>query len=299
MAEAKSNRTGGYGVITLGVLSALMVATGRPEPDTLATVVGWGVPGGIATAAMYVVPVALIVGALLLGRVIGRGRSVTLRWTVYALLGMVAGFVLGLCLEVFAGAPDIIASVTGPLSEPTILDIFLWVLAVFCGFSGAMVGLIGVFGRSAVVAVQVEEADADCVEPMRSERGMFAWSGFGMLTLAMACASLAIARQADEAARMAPIAIAVITAIASIVANYVLWRSFDEMQRRHVVEGYAASAIVATLGAFAWALVEAAGLAPELDATGVFLALMFVQLVVVTYVTSTAMGQTSMLGKPA
>lgn len=299
MAEAKSNRTSGYGVITLGVLSALMVTTGRPEPDTLATVVGWGVPSGVATVAMYVVPVALIVGALLLGRAIGRGRSVTLRWTVFALLGMVAGFVLGLCLEVFAGAPDLIARATGPLSEPTLLDIFLWILVAFCGFTGVMVGLIAAFGRAAVVAVQVEDADAECVEPMRSERGMFGWSAFGMLTLALACAGLAIARQADETARLGPIIIAASAAVASIASNFVLWRGFDEMQRRHVVEGYAASAIVATLGGFAWALVEAAGFAPEIDAAGVFLALMFVQLVVVTYVTSTAMGQTSMLGKPA
>jgi hypothetical protein len=299
MAEAKSNRTGGYGVITLGVLAALMVATGRPEPDTLATVTGWGVPDGVATAALYVVPVVLIVCALLVGRALGRGRSVTFRWTVYALLGAVAGFVLGLCLEVFAGAPALVASLTGPLGEPTVLDVFLWCLTAFCLFSGVMVGLIGAFGRSAVVAIQVEDADAEFVEPMRSERGMFAWSAVGMVTLAIACAGLAIARQADEAARFAPIAIAIVAAIASIATNYAMWRGFDEMQRRHVVEGYAASAIVVTLGSFAWALAEAAGLVTELDATGVFLALIFVQLVAVTFVTSRAMGETAMLGKPA
>jgi hypothetical protein len=299
MAETKSNRSSGYGVITLGALSVLMVATGRPEPDTLSTVIGWGVPSGVAAAALYVAPVVLIVAALLIGRAIGRGRSATFRWIAFALLGMLAGFVLGLCLQVFAGAPDLLARVVGPLGEPTVLDAFLWILAAFCGFSGLLVALIAIFGRSAVVAVQVEEADAECVEPMRSERGMFGWSGFGMLTLALACASLAVARQADVTVRLTPIVVAAAAAIASMASNYVLWRGFDEMQRRHVVEGYASSAIVATLGAFVWALAEAAGLAPELNATGVFLALTFVQLVVVTYVTSTAMGQTSMLGKPA
>jgi hypothetical protein len=295
----QSNRSGGFGVITLGVLTVLIVATGRPEADALAALAGWGVPQGVATAALYVIPVVAIVGAILLGRVMGRGRSVTVRWIVFGLLGAAGGFVLGLCLEVFAGAPAIIASATGPLAEPTALDVFLWCLAAFCAFSGLMVALIAMFGRSAVVAVQVEEVDAEFAEPMRAERNMFAWSGFGMLTLAVACAGLAIARQAEEGARIAPIAIAIISAIASVAANYVMWRGFDEMQRRHVVEGYAASAIVATLGAFGWALAEAAGLAPEIDATGVFLALIFVQLVVVTYVTSKAMGQTAMLGKPA
>jgi hypothetical protein len=299
MAEAKSSRASGYGIITLGVLAALVAATGRPESDALAALTGLGLPGALATIALYAIPVVAIVAAMVLGRALGRGRSVTIRWIVYALLGAVAGFVLGLCLEVFAGAPGLVARLTGPLSEPTVLDVFLWCLAAFCLFSGVMVGLIGAFGRSAVVAIQVEDADAELVEPMRSERGMFAWSAFGMLTLAIACAGLAIARQAEEAVRLTPIVVAIVCALASIVTNYVMWRGFDEMQRRHVVEGYAASAIVATLGAFGWALAEAAGWAPQIDATGVFLLLIFVQLVAVTYVTSRAMGQTAMLGKPA
>jgi hypothetical protein len=87
--------------------------------------------------------------------------------------------------------------------------------------------------------------------------------------------------------------------VVSIVANYVIWRELDEMQRQHVVEGYSASAIVATLGAFVWALAQTLGYVPPIDATGVFLALLFVQTVFMSFVSASVMGQSSIMGKPA
>lgn len=290
----------GYGALTIAIAAALFAATGRPDVETLAAVTAWGLPAQIAYAAMYVVPVAGIVAAILIGRLLGRGRSSIVRWSIYAFCGGVGGFILGLCLDLFVGVPDFVALATGPLAEPTLLDTLLWSFAGLCVALGAMVGVIALFGRSGMSALQVEEiSDPECMDVHRRERPVFGWSALGMATLGIGCGALAIARQASEDARLLPVAVALIACVLSAWASYVLWRGFDEMQRRHVVDGYAASAIVATLGSFLWALAQALGLLPAIDATGVFLTLCVVQIVVTSYVTASTVGQTSMLGKPA
>ncbi|MBC7769723.1 MAG: hypothetical protein H7124_13160 [Phycisphaerales bacterium] len=289
----------GYGLLTLGLLGALVAATGRPDEETLSTVIAWGVPETIAQAGMYVLPVVAIMLTILIGRLIGRGRSTGIRWSIYALCGAIAGFFFGLCLELFAGVPDLVVLAAGPLAEPTTIDVLLWVLTGFSIFTGVMIGVIAMFGRPAVTALQVEETDPECLEVRRAERWMFGWSAIGMLTLGLASGALVVARLAAEDARVGAVAVAMIAGVVSAIASYVLWRRFDEMQRRHVVDGYAVSAVIVTLGAFVWAGLEALNMAPALDSAGVFLALIFVQLVATTYVTSAVMGQMSMLGKPA
>jgi hypothetical protein len=292
-------RARGYGVITLMMLGALLVATGTPDVETLERLTNVGVPDLIARAGMYVLPVAGMVLALILGQVLGKGRSLSVRWGLYAVLGGFAGFFLGLCLNLFAGVPDLIALVSGPLAEPGIVEIVLWSVGAMCLALGLMVGLIGLFGRPAVTAFQIEETDPECVDVRSSERGVFALSGFGMLTLGVACCALAVARQAGEAERLLPVLVAFISGLLSVWPNYALWRRFDEMQRRHVVDGYAVSAIVVTLGGFVWAGLQALGQAPPIDAAGVFVTLIFVQLVATSWVTSSVMGTTTLFGKPA
>lgn len=289
-----------YGALTLGIVAALLAATGRPDAETLAAVTNWGLPAPIAYSAMYVVPVAAIVAAILIGRWLGRGRSSLVRWGMYALCGAVAGFILGLCLELFAGVPGLIAVATGPLAEPTILDVFLWSFAGLCMALGLMIGGVALFGAGAMTALQVEEVnDPECLDVHKRERPVFGWSAFGMATLGLSCAALAVARQAGEGERLVPVAVALFAFILSAWASYRLWRGFDEMQRRQVMDACASSAIVVTLGTFVWALAQALGLAPAIDATGVFLALCVVQIVVASYVTTRAVGGTSLLGKPA
>lgn len=294
-----SPKVSGYGIITLGVLGALIAATGSPDVETLARVTDAGVPEPIARAGMYVAPVAAIVLAVVIGQALGKGRSLNVRWLLYAVLGGVSGFFLGLCLDLFAGVPGLIALASGPLAEPGVVEIILWSVGGLCLALGVMVGLIGLVGRPAVSALQIEASDPECVEVRKSERGVFVISGLGMLTLGIACCALAVARQAGESERLAPVIVAYISGAFSIWFNYVLWRGFDEMQRRHVVDGYAASAIVVTLGAFVWAGLQTVGAAPVIDAGGVFVALIFVQLIATSWVTSSVMGTTTLFGKPA
>lgn len=303
MARSPANdvapKVRGNGVLTLAVAGALLSATGAPVADTLADVIAWGAPEPIARAALYVVPVLGMVAAVLLGRVLGKGRSRGVRWILYAVLGAFAGFLLGRCLDLFAGLPGLIELAVGPLAEPDGVGIVIWAIGALCIALGVMVGLIGVVGQPVVNALQVEETDPECVEVHKNERGVFALSGFGMATLGIACAALAVSRQAGEAERLLPVLVAFVAAVLSVGANYALWRGFDEMQRRHVVNGYSTSAIVVTLGAFAWAGLQALGLAQPVDAAGVFATLVIVQLIATSWVTSSVMGQTSMFGKPA
>ena len=289
-----------YGVITFGVLAAVVVATGAPDAETAAWVAARGVPTGLATAAMYVIPIIAIVAAMLIARALGRGRVFWVRYTLYGVLGAVGGFIMGMCLDLFAAAPGIIAAVIGPMAEATMLDVCLWVLGTLCIVLGLMIGGIALFGRNAVAALQVEEPpEIDFEELRRAERRMFAWSAGGMFALGAACCALAVMRQADASALLGPLLVAIAAAVLNIVASFVLWRGFDEMQRRHVVDGYSISAIVLTLGAFVWALLEPLGYAPPLSATGVFLTLIAVQFVATSYVTAAAAGQMNATGKPA
>ncbi len=289
-----------YGVVTLGLLAAAMVATGAPDAETAAWVAERGVPTALAVPAMYVIPIAAIVAALLLARALGRGRPFWLRWTLYGVLGAAGGFVMGLCLELFAGVPGLITALIGPMAEATMLDMCLWVIGTMCIVLGLMIGGIALFGRNAVAALQVEETtEIDFEDLRRAERRVFAWSSAGMLALGVACCALAVMRQAEASALIGPLVVAIAAAGLSVVASYVLWRGFDEMQRRHVVDGYSVSAIVLTVGSFVWALFEPLGYAPPLSATGVFLALIFVQLLATSYVTSAAVGQINAAGKPA
>lgn len=289
-----------YGVITIGVLTAALVATGAPDAETAAWVAERGVPTALATPAMYVIPLVAIVGAMLIARAFGRGRPFWVRWTLYGVLGAAGGFIMGLCLDLFAAAPGVITALIGPMREATTLDMSLWVLGVLSIVLGLMIGGVALFGRNAVAALQVEEVqEPEFEEIRRSERPAFAWSSVGMIALGIACCSLALLRQAEPGAQTGVLIVAIVAEMINIVASYILWRGFDEMQRRHVVDGYSMSAIVATFGSFVWAALEAIGHAPPLSAAGVFLVLIFVQFLATSYVTSAAVGQMNAMGKPA
>lgn len=299
MARTNSPLLRGYGFLTLALAGAAVLATGRPDAETLATVIGWGVPDLVARVAMYAVPMTALVAALGLGREIARGRSPSVRWAIYGVAGAVAGFVMGLCLDLFAGVPDAVALVVGPLGEAGLIEMMLWIFATLCLVMGLMMAVMAVVGRPAMQALQIEDVDPECLDVRRSERAVFGWSAFGMATLGLACAALSFARLAPEGAQLTIVSAALVLGVLSAIASVLLWRGFDEMQRRQVINGYAVSAIVVTLGAFAWAGLEVLGAAPALNAAGVFLALTVLQFGAVSYTTSKIMGSGSVFGHPA
>lgn len=296
-AQARSR---GYGFITLIVLFGALIATGRPSDKTVETVIAWGMPEGFAPTAMYVLPLIAMILALSVGVFLMRGlRKGLLRYLGFAALGAVSGMALGFCLDLFVGVGDWLNASVGPLQEAEPVEIGLFTLGGFVLYLGLMTGAFALFGRAAVVAMQVDDVDPDCVEVMRSERRMFALSAIASLPLGLACIALGVARLAPDELRAAPVIIALVAGLISAVANYMLWRQMDEMQRRNVVEGYAVSAIVATLGAFVWSALAALGQAPAMDAAAVFLLIVAVQLVAALVITITAAGNASLFGKPA
>jgi len=280
------------GIAVLAVALAAISATGRPGPESLAMMSSLGLPDWAGTLAVHAIPVVLAVVLLVVGRMATRGMGHGLKWGIYGLLGMVVGMVTAWHLELFAGVPAIIEAANGPLVEAETTEILLWGLGSICMMMAVMVGAVALFGSNAAKAMQVEEVDPELLDVRRAERGLYAYSAFGMATVAIACMALAIARQSLPDMRIGPLLIAGVAALASIAANWILWRHCDELQRRTVINGYAVSAVAATLGAFGWAMASAAGYVGQIDAAAAFVALTIIQLIATASTTASMMGKT-------
>lgn len=287
------------GIVVLGAALTAVSATGRPEPESVALLTGWGLPDLGARVAIYALPPALGVAALLAGRAVTRRMSPTWKWLVYALLGMMVGMVTAWHMELFAGAPGLIEAMNGPLAEAETIEILLWGLGAIYVMLAIMIGLVALFGSTAISAMQVEDIDPEMLEVRRAERKLYALSAIGMVTPGIACMALAVARQSLPEMRMGPLAVAGVFAIASMIFNWLVWRECDELQRRTVINGYAVSAIAATVGAFIWAMASAAGYVGQVDPAAAFVALTIIQTVMTMAATSTMMGKTFSTARPA
>ena len=71
----------------------------------LARLAEWGVPDLAARIVIHALPVVLIVGTVLIGRALAKGRSKMTRWIIYALLGGVAGFFTGYTMDILSACP--------------------------------------------------------------------------------------------------------------------------------------------------------------------------------------------------
>lgn len=286
MSSANPSAPRSRGVLTMTVLAAALSAVSQPTPKTLASLIASGVPETGARLLLHVTPVLLIIGALVFGRVLGRGRAKTTRWMIYALLGAVAGFGTAYCLDLLIGVPSTIAAINGPMREPDDLDVILWAIGSLMMALAAMLTAVAAIGSPAAYAISIEEdADPEAYDVRRSERRMFGVSAAALVMTGIAYVSLAVARQSEAAAVVAPVVVASVAAVASLALNIVLWRALDEMQRRTVISGYALSAIAATIAAFGWALVQATGNAPPIDGSAALVFLSITQLIVTSFAT--------------
>lgn len=287
------------GIAVLAVALAAISATGRPEPESLAMMASLGLPDWAGALTVHAIPVVLAVVVLVAGRMITRRMATGVKWVVYALLGMVVGMVTAWHLELFAGVPALIEAANGPLVEAEDTEIMLWAVGSICMLMAVMVGAVALFGSNAAKAMQVEEVDPELLDVRRAERGLYAYSAFGMATLAIACMALAIARQSLPEMRVGPLAIAGVAALACVGVNWFLWLRCDELQRRTVINGYAVSAVAATIGAFGWAVAAAAGYAGQIDAAAAFVALTIVQMIASMTATASMMGKTFSMTRAA
>lgn len=289
--EASKSSRRAAGVLTIGVGAALLSATGQPTPKVLAGLAELGVPDLAARIAVHALPVMLVVSAVVIGRALGRGRSKLVRWILYALLGGVAGYFTGYCMDLLVGVPVVIEALNGPLAEPSVADIGLWTLGGISIVTGIMVAALAAFGPPAAYAINIEpDCDPEAMDIRKAERGIYGLTSAGIVTMGIASIALAIARQSGDGATLGPSIIALVAGAASIFVSIVLWNQMDELQRRQVVNAYAVSAVIVTIGTFVWSVAEVQGLAPAFNASAAFVTISFVQMVSASIITATIAG---------
>lgn len=288
-----------YGYLTLSVCAVLLVATGRPTAEALQWLTGLGAPAGLAPLFAYAAPALALVLMMALAHVLTRKAPLLLRWVAYLGLGAVAGYTLGFFLEVFVGAGALITAALGPLSEPGLIETGLWVLAAVCLTLAATTGFVAVLGSAGAAAIQVEPVAPEDLDVRTRERAMMGWSAAGMATLGVACGALALARQAEIDLRAGAIVVACLGYLISSLISLILWRALDELQRRMVIDSYAVSGLIVTLGAFAWAAASATGAVGPIDASLLFVVLTAMQLSVAVHVSAKAAREGAALGAAA
>lgn len=289
--EASKPSRRAAGVLTIGIGAALLSATGQPTPKMLARLAEWGVSDLAGRIAIHALPVVLIVSAVLLGQVLGKGRTKMTRWIIYALLGGVAGFFTGYCMDLLVGVPVVIEALNGPLAEPSVADIGLWTLGAISIATGIMVAALAAFGPPAAYAINLEpDCDPEAMDIRKAERGIYALSSAGIVTMGIASIALAIAQQSGDGATLGPSIIALVAGAASVFVSIMLWNLMDELQRRQVVNAYAVSAVVFTAGAFVWSVAEVQGLVPVFGTAASFVTISFVQMVAASIITAAVAG---------
>jgi hypothetical protein len=279
------------GVLTIGIGAALLSATGQPAPKLFNQLVGMGLPDLAARLTLHAIPVVLILGAVLIGQMAGRGRSKNVRWALYGLLGAVAGFFTAFCLDLLVGVPAMIEALNGPLAEPEVIEIALWAFGGVTIATGLMVAAIAAFGPPAAYAMNLEpDICEDALDIRKPERKAYGVSSIGLIALGVASIALSIARQSGPDAVLGPCIVAMVAGAISIMTNLVLWKGLDELQRRQVVDAFSVSAVFMTIGAFAWAIGQTLGLLPPVDVAGAFVSVSILQLVVTMVVSAAAAG---------
>lgn len=281
------------GLAGIAIAATIVSATGAPAAKTVAHLVRLGVPEAATGPILYVAPVVVAVLGLLVMRMLAKGRGPMTRLAIYTFSGGVIGFVTALCLDLFVGIIPALERLTGPLSEPSNLDLAAWVTAAVSLFMAAITALVALFGTPAARAMALDlEADPEWMEVRARDRAKYALSAVGLLGQGVFVGALAVANQVDTSANMTRIAIASAVALgtgAGVWSSWVLWRGFDEMLRRTVIEAYAWSGVIATVVCSAWAVLEIFNLAPVLSAYGAIVALVFLQTVASLVISSNMM----------
>jgi hypothetical protein len=271
--------------ISAVTLAGLLSATATVDEKRQAILTGLGLPQDSAALVLHLAPV-LLAGVLVpMGSALIRGRSKSVQFGVQAGLGGLYGLFTGLSLNLFAGLAPWAQAALGPLNEAGPLDNLAWLLVIFCVLSGALMVLLSAFGTTALQAISTD-TDPECATVRRADRKMYGWSAVGLLGFGATVAAIALLNQAQvlDGGRLGILAaIAVGGVLLYLWSSIALWRSFDELFRRIVVESLAWSGAVATAVLLAWTILEAAELAPPVSAYGVTVFLLLVQTIAPTW----------------
>jgi len=271
-------------VLTFVLLAAVVSAASQPTASSLALMGEWGLPDLAGRLILHTLPVLAIIPAVLIARFLGRGRTASVRWVIYAVIGFILGFLTPFCLDLLAGVPVALAALNGPLREPDALEAAFWSAGAVMMFLGAVLLAVAAFGARAAATFNMDElVDPEAHDIRRAERRAVGMSALGMAATGVALISLAVTRQSSEGAQLVPALVTLVSGAVSILASIILWRGFDELQRQLVVNAYAVSAIVVTSLTFCWAIAHAMGLVADMDSATVMGILILIQFVATSY----------------
>lgn len=265
-------------------LAAVMSATATVDEKRYAWLIDAGLDPAVASMTLHAAPL-VVTGVLVpLAAVTMRAMPTPRRLFGYGVAGMIVGFLTALCLNLFDGFVPLVEGLVGPLAAPTFWVMFGWLLT-FVGFlqAGGM-GLIAAFGTPAMRALSTQDSGVGAdVDPR--DRRQLGWAALGLGAQATATGGLTLLQQAMAPSLVASITLAVVMTGAVLViawCNWRLWRLYDELFRKIVVEAMAWSGALLTVFALVWAGLEGVGLSAPLSAYGLILLMVATQLLCAT-----------------
>lgn len=262
---------------------AVISAVSRPAEIGLEWLAAIGASDAVAPWAAHAIPVlvaALVVGV---GSVLTPRLSKPWRLLTLGVLGAVCGATLSLFLDAFAAA-DGLLSWAGPMSESALVDVIAWAAAAISVLCGLIAQGVAWFGSSALRAMAMEEPtpSGESVEVRRRDRGQLAWSALGLIGQGMVLIAAVLSQTALDPSAAAQGGIAALALAGCGLftwSSLKLWSTFDELQRRFVMDAYAWSAILVTPVLFGWVVLEGLGLLTPIDGYVLFVGLILIQTV--------------------
>ena len=269
-----------------GLISALS----RPADQGQEWLAALGVSDAAAPAVAHAAPILAAALATGLGPVVLQRLSKGWRMAALAGLGAVCGAILSFCLDAFARA-DVVLAWVGPMRGATLVDVIAWTAAVVSIVYGLLALGVASFGSNAFQALAVEEpAPAqEWVDVRRRDRGQYAWAALGMIGQGAVFMAAVLSQSAVDPSPAEQGGIAVLALVGAAFFTWSsarLWVSFDELQRRMVMDAYAWSAVLVTPFLFGWVILEGLGWLPPLEAYPLLVALLLIQTVLAIVVQS-------------
>ena len=296
--SSPSQRVRARFALSTAAMMAILSATAAPVPEALSALSSLGLSGLPATVVLHVGPVVATAALAWIGQALIAGRSQGVRFLAYTVVGLASGFFLATCLELFAGASAALQSVLGPI-EASNAHIAGWAATGLSILWGLLLGAIALFGSPAARALQDEHTDPECTEVRPRDRALSRVAALGMTTAGISLGALTLLDQAHPtgATAVALATIATGAGLASAGANWVMWRAADEFQQQAILQAYAWSAIVISVGAFAWALTAALGANIAIAPYTILLVIMVVQFATALIAAGAAQSFTGALAK--
>lgn len=263
-------------------IGVLISALSRPAETGLSLLADIGINGGFAILIIHAAPVLILMAGASAWPSGSGSAGEPWRLVVSAVIGGLYGMAVALFLDPLVRAHDWVVGWTGPLREANFVDAVAWVSAVTCIALGVICQAFVSFGGAAfrALAAQSVPPSDEPLEIRPRDRGELAWAALGMIGQGIMLVGIVLSQSALDPPPVAEGGVAVLSlagGAAFLWSSARLWASFDELQRRTVMDAYAWSGILATPVLVGWAVLEGLGRAQPLEAYPLVVALLLGQ----------------------